>query len=743
MPPISALAESPHTPDSYPAPSIPRRSPSPTPTSTVILDDIYEPVSSKLNTIGVEVVDLAGSTCDLDSRDSEQELEEGKQAFKKALFTQLLEFHGCGSTEEEKPEHQEIAPEGSVGLEVFVEPVVNETVPDILGNNKLMERNSHNTTAESWERLYTGQVSKDEASYVPTVSLLQAKQNFSILPRQSKTQWDLDSILAFPRSLAFARRGIVYSPNPLITANISTDIHLTMSVPDLSDPEHPKNIRQPLKKVPHYCFGKVNGFPELSIFLFFPRLYDADYDFIRLSNEVLQRWTDNILLPAIYEHLPSGHTQHVPASWRQGQLESLAFGYEKAQKKTGMASRQQALVITLQPHYLNPIWRSILRLVEIPGYQDFKGVQLFVSGKNLKMAYKHQTVAKLYCHINTSWRRYINTCYIEEDQLFVDIGKEIVAPDTFLQDEEMPAGTQPQVYLWRRCCLKSYVTWFRQACNTKVKESTMSQLYFEGFLQEAAQLTVLTPPRSIARQAGLVYSQFYASSKEMFDSAKTYPFANDRLEVLAIDPVLRKAWAKKGKAESFDSDVIQRAYLHSKIRCHEALLSSGQKSFGVREEHRVTMTLLRSLMELFDTEDQHLTALETQPSSVWVLPSALYLPYLMCTINKFAAGFEHTLSLCRYDLVSWEHTKVMYMFLRCLRFCLGGQLLQRESGLWWDKRHREVSDSYVDGRDVGRRLYEEDEDGRLFQVSKDMGLEEMMKTYHFSRSAKAWDLKRR
>ena len=113
----------------------------------------------------------------------------------------------------------------------------------------------------------------------------------------------------------------------------------------------------------------------------------------------------------------------------------------------------------------------------------------------------------------------------------------------------------------------------------------MSQLYFEGFLQEAAQLTVLAPSQSIARQAGLVYSQFYASSKEMFDSAKTYPFTNDKLEVLAIDPVLRKAWAKKRGAEAFDSKVIQDSYLHSKLRCHETLLSSYQKSFGVREEH--------------------------------------------------------------------------------------------------------------------------------------------------------------
>ena len=154
LPPISALAESPHTPsDFYPAPSIPRRSPSPTPISTIILDDIYESVFSKLNTMEVEVVNLAGSTCNLDSGDSEQELEESKQAFKKALSTQLLGFHGCGSTEQEKPEHQEIAPEDSVGLEVFIEPVVNETVPDVLGGNKLMERNSHNTTAESWESI--------------------------------------------------------------------------------------------------------------------------------------------------------------------------------------------------------------------------------------------------------------------------------------------------------------------------------------------------------------------------------------------------------------------------------------------------------------------------------------------------------------------------------------------------------------------------------------------------------------
>ena len=69
---IPALAENPHIPDSYPTSSIPRRSPSLilTPTSTVILDDIREPVFSNLNTMEVEVVDFVGSTYDLDSGDS-------------------------------------------------------------------------------------------------------------------------------------------------------------------------------------------------------------------------------------------------------------------------------------------------------------------------------------------------------------------------------------------------------------------------------------------------------------------------------------------------------------------------------------------------------------------------------------------------------------------------------------------------------------------------------------------------
>jgi hypothetical protein len=36
-----------------------------------------------------------------------------------------------------------------------------------------------------------------------------------------------------------------------------------------------------------------------------------------------------------------------------------------------------------------------------------------------------------------------------------------------------------------------------------------------------------------------VYSQFYASAKKMIDAAKTFPFQNDGVEEMTLDPQIR------------------------------------------------------------------------------------------------------------------------------------------------------------------------------------------------------------
>jgi hypothetical protein len=41
-------------------------------------------------------------------------------------------------------------------------------------------------------------------------------------------------------------------------------------------------------------------------------------------------------------------------------------------------------------------------------------------------------------------------------------------------------------------------------------------------------------------------------------------------------------------------------------------------------------------------------------------------------------------------MVTWEQTKMMAMFLRCLRFVFGAHQFSRESALWWSRRERVV-----------------------------------------------------
>jgi hypothetical protein len=115
-----------------------------------------------------------------------------------------------------------------------------------------------------------------------------------------------------------------------------------------------------------------------------------------------------------------------------------------------------------------------------------------------------------------------------------------------------------------------------------------------------------------------------------------------------------------------------------------------KKSFGIREEHRITWRLFQSLLNrlrLEAAEDLEIIMLDC-PSYAWAVKTEVYLNFLWRSADKFATGFEVVLARCQRELVTWEQTKMMAMFLRCLRFVSGGHELRRESALWWSRRER-------------------------------------------------------
>ncbi len=264
------------------------------------------------------------------------------------------------------------------------------------------------------------------------------------------------------------------------------------------------------------------------------------------------------------------------------------------------------------------------------------------------------------------------------------MGKEICASSaTYFTQEHH--GVNAETFLWRPCCLISYWKW---SLHGEKGHKSLYTEYQTALLKDAGGITILSPARSSSRHQGLIYSQFYNSQKELFDAAKTYPFHDPSLESLALDPHLRKTWQHVGGSQNHNPQTLLANYFAGKARCHNALIKSMNRSFGVREEHRMTLTLAREVRHRLQNLNKWDVQIydETQPRPYWQLSSKSFLNFLHLNINKFVTGFEYVLSQTDRDFVSWEQTKMMIVFLRMMKFSFGSHRLSAESALWWDRK---------------------------------------------------------
>ena len=122
-----------------------------------------------------------------------------------------------------------------------------------------------------------------------------------------------------------------------------------------------------------------------------------------------------------------------------------------------------------------------------------------------------------------------------------------------------------------------------------------------------------------------------------------------------------------------------------KQRARIALQDSNRKSFGIREEHRISWDLFLGLKDVMGQDLGDLGDLGDVLDCPSYVKTRVYLDYLWRNADKFATGFELIQAKCQ-DLVTWKQTKMMAMFLRSLRFVFGGHQLSRGSTLWWSKR---------------------------------------------------------
>jgi hypothetical protein len=513
-------------------------------------------------------------------------------------------------------------------------------------------------------------------------------------PAISTVTFDIDSVVGYATSLAVAKQGLRWHPTQLVVSDLQASLHLSPVRVYYEDSHgHPHAVRQPIHLVPHYTFGRLVGLEDVSLYVLFPRLYRENQQCSRLRDEDFQIWMDQVLLPAIYQHYPSTMVQHYPSSFNHSRSNATARGVELRSQRVDATAREQILSYFLPPDTLHQVWETVLQTIEQPGLHRFRGLQLLIQAKNLKTLTKDTTWHAMTQRFQQYWDHAVAEPYTTP-RLFFDIGKE-TCPSLWssVMPVDGPAGNSDanataQVLLWKRCCLDAYAQWIQNA-HGPTRDGYSKVFYPMSMLQDSGSLTLETHQSSWSRQAGLLYTQFYASVKEIFAAGNTYPFTNTAIETLALDPGLRKTWQSIGRGLSHDPVALMRAYLYTKRRCHHALHGSQRKSFGLREEHRVSYDLFQQIdYELHQRQQGQAPVLSSPPNrhTFYTYPTSTLAAWFRWSVNKFCVGFEMVYSLHDYHFVTWEHTRMMLMFLRCLQFSYSTGLIQRVGGCWRDVR---------------------------------------------------------
>jgi hypothetical protein len=230
-----------------------------------------------------------------------------------------------------------------------------------------------------------------------------------------------------------------------------------------------------------------------------------------------------------------------------------------------------------------------------------------------------------------------------------------------------------------------------------------------------------------------MYSQFYLEVKAPFDAAKVYPFKNTGYKSLAIDPTFIETVAYAGGAVVFDKKTYKRGYLNGKNRADKGSYDALYKSYGTREEHRISFKLFNAirarLVEQSQQEEEQEEEL-TNRDYYYAIPSKTFFGFLRSQINKFCLGFEHLYSRTAVGAevgsrtavgaevgsrtavgveVEWDKSQLMVYFLQMLRLCYGAHQLGRERALYKDKW------------DV------EDDDGNVVQEKEGLGLQDTIR----------------
>ena len=182
-------------------------------------------------------------------------------------------------------------------------------------------------------------------------------------------------------------------------------------------------------KVPHLYLGRLTGFENCKLYVFFPELFSST----RLGNFLLDseysRFID-IVLQATHQnqHINDSILQHLPSSFLDAKARSMARANETGVKKTASEPRIQLFHFHIHSDALYSLWNDIMQALQQPGYQDLQNPILLLDAKNLKTMFRNSKPSMVVMDFLQTWNFAFNPKHLNPSSLWIDFAKEITIP---------------------------------------------------------------------------------------------------------------------------------------------------------------------------------------------------------------------------------------------------------------------------------------------------------------------------
>ncbi|KIX10720.1 uncharacterized protein Z518_01804 [Rhinocladiella mackenziei CBS 650.93] len=445
---------------------------------------------------------------------------------------------------------------------------------------------------------------------------------------------------------------------------------------------------------------------------------------------------DDILLPIIYEYYSSSHVQHYPSSYDHSRYNATARGVETRGQRIDPISREQQLMSYLPPEQLPRVWESILIAVQRPAFRQFRDITILLQAKNLKVLTKDTTWERMMTRFSQYWfaSRVASSIRVLDTQAELDDHRD-----------------HSETLLWKRCCLENWKLWIQQgpaqdSLSLRVTRQT-SRLRDEDFRiwMDDILLPIIYEYYSSSHvqhyPSSYDHSRYNATARGVETRGQRIdPISREQQLMSYLPPEqLPRVWesiliavqrpafrqfrdvtillqAKNLKVLTKDTTWermmtrFSQYWFASRVASSIRVLDT-QAELDDHRDHSETLLWKRYCLENWklwiqqgpaqDSLSLRVTRFRLRPQHHRLLTcsSGVHAPYYRFTtatlirwlrwnINKFCVGFEMVHSFQDAHFVTWEHTRIMLAFLRCLQFSCPSGLIQKVGGCWHDVRFR-------------------------------------------------------